>query len=126
MVRPEKLKLLKSAPGPDQNSVEGTLKEVLYQGAVTQLFVLPREGNGPMLIVSQPNTAVTARRHFQLGDKVHVAWLPEDCLLMGRESALPVNEVPAPAPVATAPAANGAPSSSAPPSPASPTGAPLG
>ena len=88
LVRPEKLKVLKSAPDANQNAVEGTLKEVLYQGPVTQLFVPPREGNGPMLIVSQPNTAVTARRSFQLGDKVYVAWLPEDCLLMGREAAL--------------------------------------
>src|SRR6185437_14947339 len=32
LVRPEKLKLLKSQPGSEQNWVEGTLKEVLYQG----------------------------------------------------------------------------------------------
>ncbi len=91
LVRPEKLKVLKSAPGPEQNAIEGTLREVLYQGAVTQLFVMPRDGSAP-LIVSQPNTAVTARRSFNLGDKVFVAWLPEDCLLMGREAALPVAE----------------------------------
>jgi spermidine/putrescine transport system ATP-binding protein len=103
LVRPEKLKVLKSAPGPEQNAVEGTLKEVLYQGAVTQLFIQPREGSGPLLIVSQPNTAVTARRSFQLGDKVYAAWLPEDCLLMGREAALPPGEIVAPAPVASPP-----------------------
>jgi spermidine/putrescine transport system ATP-binding protein len=108
LVRPEKLKVLKSAPGPEQNALEGTLKEVLYQGAVTQLFIQLRDplpGSGPLLIVSQPNTAVTARRSFQLGDKVFVAWLPEDCLLMGREAALPVGPAPEPsqpaAPAAT-------------------------
>jgi ABC-type Fe3+/spermidine/putrescine transport system ATPase subunit len=94
LVRPEKLKVLKSAPGPEQNAIEGTLKEALYQGPVTQFFVAPRDGSAP-LIVSQPNTAVTARRSFNLGDKVFVAWLPEDCLLMGREAALPVAESPA-------------------------------
>jgi spermidine/putrescine transport system ATP-binding protein len=92
LVRPEKLKVLKSSPGPEQNAVEGTLKEVLYQGPVTQLFIQLRDGQGPMIIVSQPNTAVTARRSFNLGDRIYVAWLPEDCLLMGREAALPVNE----------------------------------
>jgi spermidine/putrescine transport system ATP-binding protein len=87
MVRPEKLKVLKSAPGPDQNYIEGVLKEVLYQGPVTQLLVLVKEGLS--LQVTQPNTAVSARKIFAGGDKVFVAWAPEDCLLMGRESALP-------------------------------------
>ncbi|MGK5082893.1 ABC transporter ATP-binding protein [Bdellovibrionota bacterium FG-1] len=92
LVRPEKLKMLKSSPGIEQNALEGTLREVLYQGSVTQLFVQPKEGSGPLLIVSQPNTAVTARRNFTIGDKVFVAWPPEDCLLMGREAALPVSD----------------------------------
>jgi spermidine/putrescine transport system ATP-binding protein len=122
LVRPEKLKLLKSAPDANQNAIEGTLKEVLYQGPVTQLFVQPREGSGALLIVSQPNTAVTARRQFQLGDKVYVAWLPEDCLLMGREAALPVNESPLAQPAtpvaATAPAQAPAPTQAPAPAPA--------
>lgn len=92
LVRPEKLKALKSAPGPEQNAIEGILKEVLYQGSVTQLFIQPRDGNGPALIVSQPNTAVTERKGFHLGDRLFVAWLPEDCLLMGRDAALPAGE----------------------------------
>ena len=85
LVRPEKLKVLKSAPGPEQNTVEGTLKEVLYQGPVTQLHVQLKEGTSGSLIVSQPNTALTARKSFLLGDRVHVAWFPEDCILMGKE-----------------------------------------
>jgi len=89
LVRPEKLKVLKSIPGPEQNVIEGVLKEVLYQGPVTQLYVNPKEGQGQTILVSQPNTALTARKSFSAGDKVFVAWLPEDCILMGRESALP-------------------------------------
>ncbi len=92
LVRPEKLKVLKSAPGPEQNAVEGTLKEVLYQGPVTQLFVQLKDSNAAPLIVSQPNTAVTARRNFNIGDKLFVAWMPEDCLIMGRDAALPMQE----------------------------------
>jgi spermidine/putrescine transport system ATP-binding protein len=102
MVRPEKLKVLKSAPGPEQNAIEATLKQVLYQGAVTQFLLQPREWDGASLIVSQPNTAITARRNFNPGDKVFVAWMPEDCLLMGRETALPLpptaTAAPAPSP----------------------------
>ena len=85
LVRPEKLKLLKSAPGPEQNTLEGTLKEVLYQGPITQLFVQPKETQGPVWVISQPNTAVTARKQFNLGEKVYVSWLPEDCLLLEKD-----------------------------------------
>ena len=94
MVRPEKLKVLKSAPGPEQNALEGTLKEILYQGAVTQLFVQMRDLNHVPWIVAQPNTAVTARKGFNPGDKVFVAWAPEDCFLMGREGPLTANGSP--------------------------------
>ena len=92
MVRPEKLKILKSAPGPDQNAIEGILKEVLYHGPITQMLVQPREGNGALILVTQPNTAVTARKNFTSGERVFVAWAPEDCLLMGLEGALPAAE----------------------------------
>ncbi|MEO5970536.1 MAG: polyamine ABC transporter ATP-binding protein, partial [Bdellovibrionia bacterium] len=89
LVRPEKMKILKSMPGPEQNAVEGILKEVLYQGPITQLIVQPKEGDGSPLLVSQQNSAVTARKGFLVGDRVFVAWFPEDCILMGRDSALP-------------------------------------
>ena len=93
LVRPEKLKLLKSAPGPEQNGMDGTLKEILYHGPMTHFHVQTKDGNGTPLIVTQPNSAVTARKTFTVGDRVYVAWSPEDCLVMGRDSALPVPEV---------------------------------
>lgn len=94
LVRPEKLKLLKSAPGPEQNGMEGTLKEILYQGPLTLFYVQLKDGNGvPPLLVSQPNSAVTARKPFAVGDRAYVAWAPEDCILMGRDRALPTAEV---------------------------------
>ncbi|OFZ82010.1 MAG: hypothetical protein A2583_01350 [Bdellovibrionales bacterium RIFOXYD1_FULL_53_11] len=91
LVRPEKFKILKSAPGPEQNALDGTIREILYQGPVTQFFVQLRD---QILIIAQPNTAVTARKGFSGGDKVFVAWAPEDCLLMGRDGPLPVLESP--------------------------------
>jgi len=96
LIRPEKLKVLKSPPGLEQNMVEGLLKEILYQGPVTQFHVQMKEGMGhslgDRLIISQPNTAVTARKNFSMGDRVFVAWFPEDCILMGRDAALPVGD----------------------------------
>jgi len=80
MVRPEKLKILKSAPGPEQNVIEGTFKDILYQGGFTQFLVQPREANIPVLIITQPNTSMTARKSFAVGDKAFIAWAPEDCL----------------------------------------------
>jgi spermidine/putrescine transport system ATP-binding protein len=93
LVRPEKLRILKSAPGTDQNAIEGHLKEVLYQGPVTQFFVRPRDENAETIIVAQPNTAMSSRRAFSVGDKIFVAWSPEDCLVMGMEAALPAAEI---------------------------------
>ena len=90
LVRPEKLKVLKSLPGSEQNVIEGTLKEVLYQGPLTQFYVQPKDSGMPIVLVSQLNTAVTARKGFSAGDRVFVAWFPEDCILMGKEGALRV------------------------------------
>ena len=94
MVRPEKMKVLKSAPGAEQNAIEGVLQDVLYQGPVTQFIVQP--GSGPIVTVTQTNTAVTARRTFNTGDKLFVAWAPEDCLLMGVDGVLPMGQAPVP------------------------------
>jgi spermidine/putrescine transport system ATP-binding protein len=91
LVRPEKLKIQKSAPTGEQNSLEGVLKEVLYQGAVTQFHVQPKEG-GAIVWVHQLNTALTARRSYQMGDKVFVTWFPEDCILMNQEGSIPASE----------------------------------
>jgi spermidine/putrescine transport system ATP-binding protein len=94
MVRPEKLKVLKSHPGPEQNSIEGVLKESLYLGPETQFLIEPKEkwGAPSLLKISQVNSAVTARKPFQQGDRVFVAWAPEDCVLMGRNGSLPLPE----------------------------------
>jgi spermidine/putrescine transport system ATP-binding protein len=103
LVRPEKLRILKSQPGNDQNFVEGVLKEVLYQGPITQFLVTPRDANMPTILVNQTNTAVTARKSVSAGERVFVSWSPEDCLIMGKDAAFPVSTVaPAPAVVGEA------------------------
>ncbi|NBU20573.1 ABC transporter ATP-binding protein [bacterium] len=85
LVRPEKLKIQKSAPTGEQNSIEGVLKEILYQGAVTQFHVQAKE-SGSIVVVHQLNTAMTARRSHQIGDRVFASWSPEDCIVMNGEA----------------------------------------
>ena len=93
MMRPEKLKLLKSQPGFDQNAVEGSVREILYKGPLTQFWVQPKEDGMDSLCVVQPNSAVTQKKTFGMGDRVYVSWAPEDCILMGDSGALPTPEV---------------------------------
>ncbi|MBL7714813.1 MAG: ABC transporter ATP-binding protein [Bdellovibrionales bacterium] len=82
LIRPEKLKVLKSSPGQEQNVIEGVLKDILYLGPVTHFTVaLPLSKEGQSLTVSVPNTAVSAKKTFVQGEKVYIAWFPEDCLL---------------------------------------------
>jgi len=93
MMRPEKLKVLKSAPGSDQNYLEGSIKEILYKGPQTQFVIFvkdaSRDSHGNLLSVLQTNSAVTAKKPFGLGDRVFISWAPEDCILMGKEGPLP-------------------------------------
>lgn len=90
MVRPEKLKVLKSAPSSDQNYIEGTVKEVLYKGPLTEFLITAKENlSGLTISIVQPNSAVSARKPFAIGDRVFAAWSPEDCVVMGKDDALP-------------------------------------
>lgn len=84
LIRPEKMKLLKTQPSNDQNFVEGHMREMLYRGPQTQFLITAknRQSEEVQIAVSQPNSAITAKKSFQLGDKVFVAWQPEDCVLM--------------------------------------------
>lgn len=84
MVRPEKLKCLKSAPGADQNAMEGVLKEILYHGPMTHFVVSVREER---ILVTQPNSMATAKKNLTVGEKVYIAWAPQDCLILGANGA---------------------------------------
>jgi spermidine/putrescine transport system ATP-binding protein len=94
LVRPEKMKVLKSSPGPEQNYIEGVLRDSLYLGPTTQFFVQPKDANLPQIQIVQPNTAMTARKTFAQGERVFVAWSPEDCLVISAQPQQP-NQVPA-------------------------------
>jgi spermidine/putrescine transport system ATP-binding protein len=81
MVRPERLKILKSQPVQEANCLEGALKEVLYQGALTRFLVTSKEGTHTW-IVDQPNRAAFSKKAFQLGDRVFISWASEDGVLL--------------------------------------------
>lgn len=86
MVRPEKMKVLKSAPNPDQNYFEGTIKEILYKGQETVFFIQPRAEGFATMTITQINSALTARKTFNQGERIFVGWSPEDCLIVGQEA----------------------------------------
>jgi ABC-type Fe3+/spermidine/putrescine transport system ATPase subunit len=94
MVRPEKLKVLKSQPSPEQNYIEGTIRDSLYHGPETKFLIEPKDKQYacPIIQALQTNSAVTARRTFSSGDRVFVSWSPEDCILMGINGPLPIPE----------------------------------
>jgi spermidine/putrescine transport system ATP-binding protein len=86
MVRPEKLRLLKSAPHIDQNAIEATIKSVLYHGELTKFLV--QIGKDPLAeewVVYQLNSAMTNKRSFIANDRVWIGWDPQDCLLLSRK-----------------------------------------
>ncbi len=98
LIRPEKMKILKSQPSSDQNFVEAVVSEILYRGPQTQFQVLAKEGSGTSpvcLSIIQANSAITAKRNFSIGDRVFVAWQSEDCVLMGEDGALPLPQAEA-------------------------------
>jgi spermidine/putrescine transport system ATP-binding protein len=80
LIRPEKMSITKVKPEATQNFIEGRLKEILYQGPVTQ-FLIDREGSSPIL-VTEPNTSASLSRALQLEESVFVSFSSEDCIAM--------------------------------------------
>lgn len=83
MIRPEKLRILRSAPQADQNYIEGVVKEILYKGPHTQFMIQPKSNDlKQSLLVIQPNSALTSQRFATQGENVFVAWAPEDGVVL--------------------------------------------
>lgn len=82
MVRPEKMKVLKSQPAADQNFLEGFIRQILYRGPNTQFVVELRDDPQKAIYAVQTNSAVNARKPFNLHERVFVGWQPEDSIVM--------------------------------------------
>jgi spermidine/putrescine transport system ATP-binding protein len=72
-VRPEKVRIDAAiAPDPDENRLEGIVREQLYLGDVTVYRVLVADAL--TIEAMLPNTAARGGRFFEVGDRVQVAW----------------------------------------------------
>jgi len=80
-VRPEKITLVPTAPGPGENGMEGTLHEVIYLGTATHYIVqLPQ---GPRITVFAQNGVAPQTAPGSRGT-VYVAFQPEHCRALER------------------------------------------
>lgn len=92
MIRPEKMRLVRAAAvappadgGTPFNTVDGMIREVLYQGAQTQFVVQPRdEGLGTVTVIraNRAHTVSDPEGDFSTGDRVSVQWAAEDAFLL--------------------------------------------
>jgi putrescine transport system ATP-binding protein len=71
-LRPEKLSLFSRKPTAIENIADGTVKAMTYLGTHTQFEVTLK--NGMPVTVFQQNTQKMAKKVFQTGDKIFVAW----------------------------------------------------
>jgi len=72
-VRPEKVRIDAAiAADPDENRLEGIVREQLYLGDVTVYRVLVADAL--TIEAMLPNTAARGGRFFEVGDRVQVAW----------------------------------------------------
>jgi spermidine/putrescine transport system ATP-binding protein len=72
-VRPEKVRIDAAiAADPDENRLEGIVREQLYLGDVTVYRVLVADAL--TIEAMLPNTAARGGRFFDVGDRVQVAW----------------------------------------------------
>jgi spermidine/putrescine transport system ATP-binding protein len=83
MVRPEKLRILKSAPGNEQNAIEATIKGILYHGEMTKFILnLGKDSSEHDWTLYQLNSALMHKKNLSVSERVWICWDPQDCLLV--------------------------------------------
>ena len=75
-IRPEHIKITARAAGKSQNSLKGVVLEALFSGNVMKISVALDNGD-VVRVECQPKA-----NSFDIGDHVHVNWLPEDCNIL--------------------------------------------
>lgn len=71
-LRPEKLAVYARRPTNAENVVEGVIASMVYLGTHTQFEV--QLASGGKILVFQQNIQKTARKPFQLSDKIYMGW----------------------------------------------------
>lgn len=75
-IRPEEIKITARAAGKSQNSLKGVVSEALFSGNVMKISVTLDSGD-VIKVECQPKA-----NSFDIGDHVHVNWVPEDCNIL--------------------------------------------
>jgi ABC-type Fe3+/spermidine/putrescine transport system ATPase subunit len=79
-VRPEKVRLRKSAPADDLVGLKGRVNEIAYYGDVS--FVFLTDGEGRTLTANQQNESRISGESVAIGDELWCSWRPEDAVLL--------------------------------------------
>jgi spermidine/putrescine transport system ATP-binding protein len=83
LIRPEKIKILPEALPRATNRLPATLKEILYQGVMTQFLAESSEFSGMNIVIALPTASLQQReRSFEVGDAVTLQFDSEDMHLM--------------------------------------------
>ena len=81
MIRPEKIRVL--APGEsDPAAVEGIVREVAYLGSVTR-YVVELDDGQTVVVIRQNLETSAAQAAQQRGQRLRLAWRPEDAAQLG-------------------------------------------
>jgi len=79
-VRPEKMRLRKSAPEEGLVGLKGRVNEIAYYGDVS--FVFLTDGEGRTLSANQQNVSRLSGESIAIGDELWCSWRPEDAVLL--------------------------------------------
>ncbi len=83
-IRPEKFEIFANKPSGRLNVCEGEIEDIVYQGAQTRYWVRVKEHR--INIVMQHNRCALDFKQPTWGDKVWVAWHPDDVTVLESES----------------------------------------
>ncbi|MBI1860841.1 MAG: ABC transporter ATP-binding protein [Deltaproteobacteria bacterium] len=85
ILRPEKMRLLRSRAGVQGNLVEGQVAELSYLGSRTEYTVKTLDF---LFKVFEPELERSRKRSLNIGDKVYLSWRPEDAIVLGSHGGL--------------------------------------
>ncbi|HEV8583734.1 MAG TPA: ABC transporter ATP-binding protein [Methylomirabilota bacterium] len=85
-VRPEKIRMTVDKPAPGAVSLEGTVAEVVYQGALTEYHVAPAAGP-PVRVVAQNTGQTWEAERVPVGRRVYLSWPDGAALVLPADEA---------------------------------------
>jgi putrescine transport system ATP-binding protein len=79
-IRPEKIDVAETPPGPAENVVVGKVVEIAYLGDVSIYHVQTESGH--VLRVQETHAARTADPHYQWGETLYLIWKAADAIVL--------------------------------------------